>query len=180
MLPFQVSCTVSMTDYGVEGNDSWIRMLYIFCASANYLYLNAHGGMTSITLSFSDMLIVVRGGDFLYHCWSERNRSHLASGVDVEVLPLYVHVTSDVLPQKLPMCLNFRSSTTYSSTSHPRTSLTSSGFFIVNIHFGFVWDTSLFWIFCDHTYSHTQGCMIWIPGVITHPAPNWHASVYWK
>ena len=98
----------------------------------------ARDGMSAIALSFPAIIIGVRYDAFISSCFSESNQSILASGIDVEVLPLYLHVTSDVLLQKLPMCLKFRSSTTYYITSHPRTNPASSISFIVNIPFVFV------------------------------------------
>ena len=83
--------------------------------------MNARGGISAIALSFPAVIIGFRGDAFLSCCYSARNISSLASGIYVEVLPLYAHDTADVLSQKLPICLNFRSSTTYSITSHPRT-----------------------------------------------------------
>ena len=111
---------------------------YIFFASTKFTYLNARDRMSAIAISFPAILVGVRDNAFLSRCQSASNRSILASGIDVGVIPLYFHATSDLLSQKLPMCLNFRSSTTYSSTSHPRTNPASSSSFIVNIPFRFV------------------------------------------
>ena len=136
--------------------------------------------MYDIALSFPAFLIGVSYDDFLSSCRSTRNRTSPATGIGVEVLPLYIHASSGVLSQNLPMCLNFISSTKYSSTSHSRTNSASSRSFIVNLPFVFVWETSPFGIFCGHAYFHTHGCMLWIPGVITPPDPNRHVSVYCK
>ena len=100
--------------------------------------MNARDGMSSIILSFTAMLIGVRDDAFISHYWSARNLSSIATGIYAEVLPLYVHVTADVLTQKLPMCLNLKSSTTYYSTIHPGTSPANSISFIINLSFGFV------------------------------------------
>ena len=126
------------------------------------------------------MIIGVRWYAFLSICWSASNQSSLTARIDVEVLPIYIHYTADLLSQKLPICLNFIISTPYSSTSHPITNPTSLILFIVNLTFGFVWYSNSFWIFCGHTYGHTQSCMLLNPGAITLPAPNWHMSMYCK
>ena len=136
--------------------------------------------MYVIALSFPAMIVGVRGGSFSYHCWRSINWSSLAAWIDVEVLPLYVHATDNILSQKLPVCLNCRSPTTYSSTSHPRTNPASLISFIVNIHFGFVWDTSSFLISYGHLYWNTQVCMLWGPGLIAPTDHNWHSFVYCK
>ena len=91
----------------------------MFFPSAIFPLLNARDGMSAIKFFPPAILIGVRDDDFLYCCRSARNRSSLAAGIDVEVLPLYVHETDDVLSQKLSIYLNFISSTTYSSTNHP-------------------------------------------------------------
>ena len=93
--------------------------------------------MTAIALSFPAMLIGVRD-DYFSHFWCVRNRSRLAAGIDVEMLPLYLHATADALSQKIPICLIFIPYTTYYSTIHPRTDPASSISFIVNLTFVFV------------------------------------------
>ena len=94
--------------------------------------------MSVIALSFPAMVIGVRGNAFLSPCWRTSNRNSLAAGIDFGVIPLYVYATSAVLSQNLPMCLNFRSAATYSSTIHPITNPASSILFIVNLPFGFL------------------------------------------
>ena len=111
-------------------------MLY-FCAYVNIPSLNDRDGMSAITLYFPAILVGVRYDAFLSCCRSANNRSIIAASIDAEVLPMYVYATVDVLSQKLPTCLNFISSATYSSTSHPRTNPASSRSFIVK---------STFWI----------------------------------
>ena len=91
-----------------------------------------------MALYFTAMIVWVRDDAFLSCCCSARDRNSLAYGSDVKVLPLYVHTTDDVLSQKLPMCLNAKSSTTYYSTIHPRIYPANSILFIVNLPFGFV------------------------------------------
>ena len=100
--------------------------------------MNARDDMSSIVLYFLARFIGVIDDDFSFYFWSARNQSSLAAGIDVEVLPLYIIATGDVLSHKLPMCLNFISSTTYSRTIHPRTNPNSLISFIVNLPFGFV------------------------------------------
>ena len=56
-----------------------------------------------------NMLIGVREDAFHSNCWSARNIISLAAGKKVEVLPLYVHSTADMLSQKLLMCLKVNS-----------------------------------------------------------------------
>ena len=96
------------------------------CASTNVPSLNARDGMPDIVFYFTAMLIGVRDYDFISCCWSERNQVSLATGIDVELIYSYVNDTADVLSQNLQMCLKFISSTTYSSTSHPRTNPAST------------------------------------------------------
>ena len=76
----------------------------MFCAYTNFPSLNVNGGMSTITLSFFSMLVKMRYEAFLFFCWNGRTRGSLASGIDVGVLPLYVHVSADEMSQKLPMC----------------------------------------------------------------------------
>ena len=117
---------------------------YIFLCLCIFPSLNTRDGMSAIVLSFPATIIGVRDDDFLSRCWSALNKSSLDSEIGVEVLPMYLHYTADVFPHKIPMSLKFRSYTTYSRISYPRTNTSSSGLFIVNIPFRFVWYTSLF------------------------------------
>ena len=112
--------------------------MFDFFASEKFPSLNARDSMYDIALYFLAMLIGVRDDASLSRCWSARNRSILAARIYVEVLPIYVHATDDVFSQKLSMCLNFISSTTYSGASYPITNTSSSRSFIVNLTFGFV------------------------------------------
>ena len=57
-------------------------------------------------------------------------------GIDAEVPPLYDHGTVDVLSQKLPICLNSKSTRTYYSTSHTNNGPSNSRSLIVNSPFG--------------------------------------------
>ena len=93
--------------------------------------------MYAIALSFTSMLIGVRDDAFLSNYQSARMKSILSSGIDVDVLPLYVHATDDLLSYKLQMCLNFKSTTKYYRTSHRITNPDNSRSFIVNLPFGF-------------------------------------------
>ena len=72
MLYLQVSCTLSMNDYGGEGNHIRNRMLN-FCASANFPTLNACDGMSDIAFYFPAMLVRVRDDDFISRCLSTIN-----------------------------------------------------------------------------------------------------------
>ena len=85
----------------------------IFFAPANFPSFNARDVMSAITLYLPAMLIGVRYDVFLSSCRSSKNRISLATGIGVEVLPLYLQATDGVFSQKLTMCLKFRSSTTY-------------------------------------------------------------------
>ena len=127
-----------MNDSGGEVNESWIRMLYIFCASENLPSLNACDGMSSIAFYFPDVLIGVWGDTFIYCCRSASKQSSLAAGIDVKALPLYFCVTADVFLLKLTIFLNLKLSTTYSITSHCITNTANSKILIVNLPFGFV------------------------------------------
>ena len=63
--------------------------------------MNECDSMSAIALSFLAMLIGVWDDDFISLCRGARNRSSLDDGIDVEVLPIYVHYSADVLSQKI-------------------------------------------------------------------------------
>ena len=94
--------------------------------------------MSAVAFYFTDILVGVKDDDFLSRCQIVSKRSSLATGIDVEVILWCFHATDDVLPQKIPMCLNVKSSTIYSITIHPITNPYNSRFFIVNLPFVFV------------------------------------------
>ena len=108
------------------------------CASANLPALNSRDGMSAIALYFHTILIGVRDDIFLSGCHNAMKISSMDAGIDVEVLPLYVHATADVLSQNIPMCLKVKSFMTYSSKIHPSNIPTNSRLFIVNPPFEFV------------------------------------------
>ena len=131
-----------------------------------------------MALSFPAIFMGVSEDACLTRCRSESKRSSLAAAMDVEVLPLYAHATADVLSQNMPTCLKVRSGTTCSKTNQPSTRPASSRSLMVSLPCGFVAETSSCWMSRGHSYCHTQKGVASIPGVITPPAPNLHASVY--
>ena len=83
------------------------------------------------------------GGAFLLRCWNARKQSSMAAGMEVEVLPMYVHTTDGVLSKNLLVCLKDNHPETYSSTRHSKTRPDNSRSSIVSFLFEFLKDTSL-------------------------------------
>ena len=52
--------------------------------------------MSDIEFYVTAMLIIVRGGAFIFSCLSERKQSSPTAGIDVKLIYLYVHATTDL------------------------------------------------------------------------------------